>query len=137
MSQSSAKPTALNRDHTAVIFIDLQLGTLTTIQSMDQLELKRNAIALAQVCTILQLPVIIAAADIMGDRGQVLPELIDRLPDAIRINHATNNSWETPDFVRAIEQTGCKTLVMAGLATDVGLCLPAISAVAASMHQEP
>jgi nicotinamidase-related amidase len=117
-------------EDTALIFIDMQLGAISTIQSMDQQEFKRNAIALAKVCTILHLPVIIAAADIVGDRGTVLPELTDRLPDAIRIKHATNNSWETPDFVRAIEQTGCKTLAMAGLATDVGLCLPVISAVA-------
>ena len=58
--------------------------------------------------------------EIAGDRGTVLPELTDLLPDAIRIKHATNNSWETPDFVRAVKQTGCKTLAMAGLAIDVG-----------------
>lgn len=45
-----------------------------------------------------------------------------------------NNSWENPDFVSAIAKTGRKHLVMAGLATDVGLCLPAISAVQAG-HQ--
>lgn len=116
---------------TVLIFIDMQLGAISTVQSMDRQELKRNAVALAKVCTILQLPVIIATADIAGDRGTLLPELAELLPNAIRIKHTTNNSWETPDFVSAIEQTGCKNLVMAGLATDVGLCLPAISAVAA------
>lgn len=116
---------------TVLIFIDMQLGAISNIQSLDQQELKRNAIALAKVSTILQLPVLMAVADIAGERGTVLPELKDILPDAIQIKHATNNAWETPDFVRAIEQTGCNTLVMAGLATDVGLCLPAISAVVA------
>ena len=86
---------------------------------------------LAKVCRILQLPVIIAAADIPGDRGTVLPELVNQLPNATHIKHATNNSWETPEFVEKIQQLGRKHLVMAGLATDVGLCLPAISAVAA------
>lgn len=118
-------------EDTAVIFIDMQLGAISTVQSMDQQELKRNAIALAKVCTILDLPVIISAADIGGDRGTVLPELIDLLPDAIHLKHATNNSWESPEFVNAIAKTGRKTLVMAGLATDVGLCLPAVSAIAA------
>ncbi|XGV98376.1 MAG: isochorismatase family protein [Leptolyngbya sp. BL-A-14] len=109
---------------TALILIDMQLGAISTIQSMDQQEFNRNAIALAKVCPILQLSVISAAADIASDHGRVLPELTDRLPDAIRIQHATNNAWETPGFVRAIEQTGCKTLAIAGLATDVGYAFP-------------
>ena len=36
-----------------MIFIDMQLGAISTVQSMDQQELKRNALALAKVCTIL------------------------------------------------------------------------------------
>ena len=108
-------------ENTAVIFIDMQIGAISTVQSMDQSELKRNAISLAKVCTILDLPVIISAAEIAGDRGTVLPELANLLPQAIYVKHATNNSWETPEFVSAIEKTGCKNLVMAGLATDVDL----------------
>jgi len=122
-------PEPLTRDTAVMIFIDLQQGALSTIQSMDQQELKDNAIALAQVSQILQLPVIFAAADIPGHGGEWLPELTELLPEAIQVKHATNNAWGTPEFVAAIEQTGRKYLIMAGLATDVGLCLPAISAV--------
>jgi nicotinamidase-related amidase len=121
----------LTRDTAVMIFIDLQQGALSTIQSMDQQELKQNAIALAKVSQILQLPVIFAAADIPGHSGAFLPELVELLPDAIQVKHATNNTWETPEFVAAIKQTGRNYLIMAGLATDVGLCLPAISAVQA------
>lgn len=114
---------SLDRNNTIVVFIDMQLGAISTVGSMDQQELTRNAIALAKVCTILQLPVILSSVDIQGDRGTVLPELNHILPDVIQIKHATNNSWETPEFVNVIEEIGCKNLVMAGLATDVGLCL--------------
>jgi nicotinamidase-related amidase len=121
----------LSRDTAAMIFIDMQLGAINTIQSMDQAELKQNAVVLAKVCQLLQLPTIFAAAEIPGHAGEFLPELLETLPDAIQVKHATNNSWEMPAFVAAIEQTGRKYLIMAGLATDVGLCLPAISAVQA------
>lgn len=124
----------LTRDTAVMIFIDMQIGPINSIQSMEQQELKANAIALAKVCKILQLPVIFAAADISGHSGTFLPELIELLPDAIHVKHATNNSWETQEFVAAIEQIRCKYLIMAGLATDVGLCLPAISAVAAGYN---
>jgi nicotinamidase-related amidase len=129
MPNSNLEP--LSRDHAVAIFIDLQLGALSTIHSMDQQELKENAIALAKVTQILQLPVIFAAADIPGHSGEFLPALTELLPNAIHVKHATNNAWETPEFVTVIQQTGRQYLIMAGLATDVGLCLPAISAVKA------
>jgi nicotinamidase-related amidase len=127
----NSNPEPLNHDNAVAIFIDLQQGALSTIQSMDRQELKENAIALAKVCQILKLPVIFAAADIPGHSGEFLPELTELLPDAIHVKHATNNSWETPEFVAQIVQIDRPYLIMAGLATDVGLCLPAIAAVKA------
>ncbi len=124
----------LTRDTAVMIFIDMQLGAISTIQSMERQELKNNAIALAKVCKILQLPVIVAMADIPGHSGTFLPELTDLLPDAIHVKHATTNSWETQEFVSVIEQFGRQYLIMAGLATDVGLCLPAISAIQAGYN---
>lgn len=113
-----------------LIFIDLQLGAISTIQSIPQQDLKNNAVALAKIASILKLPTIFAGADIPGDAGNFLP-LGEILPDHVYVKHSTNNSWETPEFVAAVEKTGCKYLIMAGLATDVGLCLTAIDAVKA------
>jgi nicotinamidase-related amidase len=121
----------LTPGNAAIVFIDFQLGTLSTIQSMDQQELRQNAIALAKVTQILQLPAIVASAAIPGPNSEVLPELTELLREAIHVQHATNNAWDTPDFVAAIEAINRPYLIMAGLATDVGLCLPAIFAVKA------
>ncbi len=131
MFQTQAEHESLNHGNAAIIFIDFQLGALSTIQSMDQQELKRNAIALAKVSQLLGLPGILAAATIPGHSGEFLPELLELLPGAITVKHATNNAWDTPEFVAAIKQMNRSCLVMAGLATDVGLCLAAISAVKA------
>jgi nicotinamidase-related amidase len=68
-------PEPLTPDNALMIFIDLQIGSLSTIRSMDQEELKQNAIALAKVCNILQLPVIFSAAAIPGESGEFLPEM--------------------------------------------------------------
>ena len=43
----------------------------------------------------------------------------------------TVNAWDDPNFVAAVEDTGRKNLVMAGVTTDVCLVYPAISAVRA------
>lgn len=131
MSQAIALQEPLTRENAVMIFIDLQAGPISTIHSMDQQELKNNAISLAKVGSILQLPVILAGADLQGAGGMFLPELIELLPHHVYVKHSTNNAWETPEFVVAVENTGRKKLIMAGIATDVGLLLPAVSAVAA------
>lgn len=92
MSQISTRAEPLTRDNAVMIFIDMQLGAISTIQSMDQQDLKRNAIALAKVCTILQLPVIIAAADTPGDQGTVLPELVGRHLNLLDRIHSRNSA---------------------------------------------
>ena len=44
------------------------------------------------------------------------------------VRHATNNVWETPEFVTAVKNAGRSHLIMAGVAADVGLGLTAIAA---------
>lgn len=41
------------------------------------------------------------------------------------------NVWDSPDFVKAVEATGRKTLILAGTLTSVCMAFPSISAVAA------
>jgi len=61
-----------------------------------------------------------------------LPELADILPDAFasRVQRAgVVNAWADPKFKQAVEATGRKNLIMAGVTTDVCLVFPAIDAV--------
>ncbi len=60
-----------------------------------------------------------------------MPELEKILPEAfaIRIQRAgIVNAWNDPNFKGAVEATGRKNLIMAGVTTDVCLVFPAISA---------
>ena len=119
----------LSRDNTLLILIDLQEGALGTVGSMNPRELRANAVGLAKVARTLALPVLLAGAAIPGEAGVFLPEVRDLFPDAPFVSHSTNNSWLTPEFAAAVRQAERPNLVMAGLATDVGLALTALSAV--------
>lgn len=121
----------IKRQNAVLIFVDMQAGPLATVGSMDADALRANALSVARISRLLGVPVILAGAAIPGSEGEFLPELTAALPDAVPIRHATNNAWETPDFVRAVEQTNCPHLVFAGVATDVGVLLPAVSAAQA------
>lgn len=45
------------------------------------------------------------------------------------IHHTIINGWQHEPFVKVVEKTGRKKLIMAGVTTDVCLAFPAIAAV--------
>lgn len=59
-----------------------------------------------------------------------MQELIELFPDAPQIARPGQiNAWDNEDFVKAIEETGKKQLIIAGVVTDVCVAFPALSAV--------
>lgn len=121
----------LTPDTMALIFIDLQMGPLTTVRTMKQEELKQNALALGRVAQMYQLPTLLTAGGQTGPGGAYLPELAQLFPQHVPIRRSTINAWATPAVVSAVEQTQRQKLVMAGLASDVGVLFCALSARAA------
>jgi len=64
-------------------------------------------------------------------QGPLLPGLQDILPDAYsaRIKRVgIVNAWDDPNFRSAVEKTKRRSLIMAGVTTDICLVFPAISA---------
>ena len=124
-------PEPLRLESVLVVFIDLAVGPLSTVGSIPQAELRANAGYLAEVCVLLDLPVLIARAPLPGAASSLLPEIERKLPRATQVQHTSNDSWEEPSFVEAVRTSGRRQLVFAGIATDVGLALTALSALRA------
>jgi nicotinamidase-related amidase len=118
----------LTPDNAVFLFIDLQVGPLSTTRTMDQEKLKGNALALARVAQMHSIPVLFTAGNQTGPGGTFLPELTQLLPDTPVIRRSTINSLHSADVLVAIEQTGRRKLVLAGLASDVGVLHAALAA---------
>jgi nicotinamidase-related amidase len=120
--------------NSALLLIDHQTGTMQLIKNMPLAVVKRNALALAKVAKILNKPVVLTSSQEEMFQGPLLPELADIVPDAFaaRIKRTgIVNAWDDKNFFTAVEKTGRKNLVMAGVTTDICLVFPAISAVRA------
>ena len=120
--------------NSALLLIDHQTGTMQLIKNMPLAVVKRNALALAKVATILNCPVVLTSSQEEMFQGPLLPELADIVPNAFaaRIKRTgIVNAWDDKNFVAAVEKTGRKNLIMAGVTTDICLVFPAISAVRA------
>src|SRR5437899_3800626 len=61
--------------------------------------------------------------------GPTFPELVEALPDIKIIDRSTVNAWDDPRVAAAIEATGRKKLIIAGISLEVCASFPAITAI--------
>ncbi|MEV0894053.1 isochorismatase family protein [Promicromonospora sp. NPDC050262] len=62
--------------------------------------------------------------------GNLIQAIQDVFPDQRPINRTSINTWEDRRVVEAVEKTGRKKLIIAGLWTEICVAMPAIHALA-------
>lgn len=125
--------TLFTPENSAMLLIDHQIGTMQLIKNIDVELAKRMSLALAKTASILGIPTVLTSSQEDQLQGPLLPELQQILPKAFeaRVKRAgIVNAWTDRNFKAAVEATGRKNLIMAGVTTDVCLVFPALSAVA-------
>jgi nicotinamidase-related amidase len=96
------------------------------------LTLRSNVIALAKVARLAKIPTFTTASVPDGPNGPLIPEIHELNPDAIYIPRTGQiNAWDNPKWVEAIENTGRRTLLIAGTLTSVCMAFPTLSALVA------
>src|SRR5260370_3481105 len=120
----------LTPENAALLLIDHQVGLFTGVRDIPVAELKHNVVALAQAVKVLGVPRIVAATS-PEMWGPIIPELTEALPRMSIINRTTVNAFDEPRFAKAVEATGRKKLIIAGVSTEVCLAFPAIHATGA------
>jgi nicotinamidase-related amidase len=121
--------TTFTPGNSALLLIDHQVGTMQLIKNIDVKQAKRMSLALAKAASILDIPTVLTSSQEDRVQGPLLPELKDILPDAFEKRVKRVNAWADANFKAAVEATGRKNLIMAGVTTDVCLVFPAIDAV--------
>ena len=119
----------LTPDNAALLLIDHQVGLFTGVRDIPVAELKHNVVALAKAVKVLGVPIIVTATS-PEMWGPIITELRDALPGISIINRTTVNAFDEPRFAKAVEATGRKKLIIAGVSTEVCLAFPAIHATA-------
>ena len=121
----------LNPQNCVVIFIDHQPQMTFGVTSIDRQALTNNVVGLAKAAKVFQVPVILTSVETKSFSGYIWPQLLEVFPGQAPIERTSMNSWEDAKIVAAVEQTGRKKLVMAGLWTEVCIVFPALQALAA------
>jgi nicotinamidase-related amidase len=120
----------LTADNAAVILVDHQIGLMTGVRDYSTGELKHNVVALAKAAKALNLPIVVTTTARDSMWGPTFPELVDALPGVEIIDRSSVNAYDDARVAKAIEATGRKKLIFAGISLEVCAAFPAMTAVA-------
>lgn len=118
----------LTPENCTLTLIDYQPQPVFHIQSIDRQLLINNVTGLAKTARVFEIPTIVTTVLADEFAGPLLPELREVFPDTEVIDRRSLNAWEDPAFRAAVEATGRRKLVMAGIWSEVCLAMPALSA---------
>ena len=119
----------LTADNAALILVDHQVGLLTGVRDITVGELKSNVVSFAKAMRILKVPIVVTTTARDNMWGPTFPELVTALPEIKIIDRSSVNAWDDPAVSAAIEATGRKKLIFAGVSLEVCAAFPAITAL--------
>lgn len=118
----------------AILLVDHQPGVLAMVKSLPVKNVAANAGTLARLANDLEIPLVVTSTrETLEWIGTTIESIQEGAPAAYaaRIRRpGTLNPFDEPDFVAAVEATGRKNLVIAGVLTDVCLAHTVLSALA-------
>lgn len=119
----------LTPQNAVLALIDYQPEQYAGVASIPQDELLANVTLLGHLATVFALPVVLTTVYVRHGMGATNRELREALPGVPEIDRTTMNSWEDPDFRSAIEASGRRKLIIAGLWTEVCVAFPTLDAL--------
>ncbi|MGZ0187857.1 MAG: isochorismatase family protein [Alphaproteobacteria bacterium] len=120
----------LTPDNAVLAMIDHQTGLLASVRDILPETLRKNINGLTNMAKTAGIPSVVTASLSDGPNGPISSEITNVLGDYVINRSGEINAWDSPEFKAAIEATGRKKIIMAGIVTDVCLLFPALSAVA-------
>ena len=124
----------LTPQNAVLAMIDYQPEQYAGVGSVGHAELLSNVTLLGRIATAFELPVVLSTVYVKHGMQGTNPELRAALPGVPEIDRTTMNSWEDPEFREAVERSGRRKLILAGLWTEVCVAFPALDALEAGFE---
>lgn len=128
----------LTPQNSVLVMIDYQPVQVSSIASMDRRNLVTNIVSVAKTAKLFGVPAILSTVNVKTGRNKpTIPQLREVFPDLEEIDRTSINAWEDEEFVRAVEATGRKKLIMTALWTEACLAFPTLDALRAGYEVYP
>ena len=119
----------LTPDNCVVAIIDLQPQMLFGVANFDRQAIINNNVALSKAAKVFDVPVVLSTVETKSFSGNMWPQIQAVFPNQTPIERSSMNSWDDKNFVAAIEKSGKKKIVLAGLWTETCVALPTVQAI--------
>jgi nicotinamidase-related amidase len=119
----------LTPENCVLTLIDLQPQMLFGVANFDRQAVINQNTLLAKAAQVFDVPVVLSTVETKSFSGLMWPQLQAVFPDKKPIERSSMNSWDDPNFVAAVEQTGRRKIVLAGLWTETCVALATVQAL--------
>lgn len=119
----------LTPDNCVVALIDFQPQMLFGVANIDRQSIINNTVALSKAARVFEVPVVLSTVETKSFSGNLWPQIQAVFPKQVAIERSSMNSWDDKNFVAAIEKSGRKKIVLAGLWTETCVALPTVQAI--------
>src|ERR1700739_1346918 len=109
----------LTPDNCVVALIDHQGQMLFGTSNFDRQGIINNTVALSKAARGFYVPVVLSTVETKAFSGNLWPQIRAVFPGQEPIERSFMNSWDDKNFVAAIENTGRKKIVLAGILSGV------------------
>jgi nicotinamidase-related amidase len=119
----------LTPDNCVITLIDHQPQMLFGVTSIDRQTLINNVVGFSKAAKLFGVPTILSTVETKSFSGNIWPQLQAQFPEQSPIERSSMNSWDDAKFVQAVEASGKKKIVLAGLWTQVCVTFPTVQAI--------
>lgn len=138
MAKTAAEPVRdpaadhlLTPQNCVLTWIDYQPEQYHTIRSTTREQIDLAVVALCRLAVAYDVPVVLSTVGVdLGVNEGTAQVIADELPGVEEIDRTGVNAWEDREFRSAIESTGRRKVVIAGLWTEVCLAFPTLDMLA-------
>jgi nicotinamidase-related amidase len=116
----------LSPTNAALVLIDFQPAMYQGIESHDRLSVMHNVQVLAKAARLFGVPIVLSTVAQNSFAGPFMPEVTGLFPEVPVVDRTSINSWLDPGFRTAVEATGRKKIVLAGLWTEACVMFPSL-----------
>lgn len=116
----------LTPQNCAITLIDFQPAMYFGVQSHDRLSIMHNAATLAKTAKLFNIPTVLSTVAKDSFSGPLASEITSVLKNNKIIDRTSINAWLDANFRKAIETTGRKKIVVAGLWTEACVLFPSL-----------
>jgi len=118
----------------ALTLIDYQPAMFFGVQSHDRMSILHNTEVLAKTAKLFNIPTVLSTVAKDSFSGPLAPEITSLFQNQKVIDRTSINAWLNIDFRKAIEATGRKKIVVAGLWTEACVLFPTLELLKAGFE---